>query len=691
MNPKVEKIVHDNTERVQKKKTLFDPYSGKGAPGERVELKIDDFYIPVQWIPEKMMQESLVLAISHYGNIKDFITLFLQEDYTLENRDAVVLSLLKLRIKYDVYFWFASFVKIKAKEGDSNIPFVLTRPQIKLISEYERMRTDNLPIRLILLKARQWGGSTATQLYMAWIQMVHRAGWYSSIVAQDNSTSRKIKAMYTKMLDAYPPELLDLPAGQKLKFGSYEGSGNDYIIKQGEAIARDTVVSIGSVQTPNSIRGSDIAMCHFSEVGVWKETVEWNASNIITSVVGSIMHRPLTMIVLESTAKGTGNYFHTAWLRANEDKSDPDYSGYTPLFVAWFEIDLYQDEFETEKEKQDFAKWLFDNKTNEKRDGAPDAGVYYWYLWELGATLENIKWYITKRREYNDHSDMASEYPSDPIEAFKHSGEKTFDPYKLEQLRKNCFTPDFVGDVVADGVEGEDALRNVRFIEDRKGNLKVWEMPQKEETIKDRYLVVVDPQKGASKGADNSCILVMDRYWMMHGGGEVVVAEWNGHIDKDLLAWKSAQIASLYDNAHLVIERNTYDSEKGKAMDEAEFIIDIIYQHYDNMYIYTPMGKTVDKQTRNVGFFTNRSTKPTIINNLISVVREGGYTERCSEAVDEMTVYERKDDGNWGAMKGHKDDRVITRAIGLWVSQKMDMPREKPTLVFKQKSIRVVN
>lgn len=686
----VDTIINTNNKRLEDKKSIFDPYTGEGCPDEREWLFIDDYFLPSQYVPVEMFDDVFIQALIEYGSIENFITEFLQEEYNAANRKVVVRHIIQARIKHDVYYWFASFVKIKNKYGGDNIPFILTKPQIKLVIAFEKMRKSGTPIRVILLKARQWGGSTATQMYMSWIQLVHKEGWYSSIVAQDGSTSRKIKAMYSKMLEEYPSELIGLPENVKLEFGAYEGSTNDYIIKQAGKTVRDSVVSVGSVMSPNSLRGGDIAMCHFSEVGVWKETEEWNASNIISSVAGAILYEELTMIVYESTAKGTGNFFHTEWLRANKEEGDPEKSAMYPLFVAWFEIDMYSMEFESEEEKLEFADWIIDNRHNDKAHGASDAGKYYWYLWTLGATLEDINWYVHKRREFSSHADMASEYPSDDVEAFKHSGEKTFDLYKLEELRKNCTAPEFIGDVTADGTDGKEALRNPRFVADEKGNLSVWEMPDTETNVSDRYIVIVDPQKGRSKGADNSCILVLDRYWLIHEGVEVVVAEWNGHIDKDLLAWKAAQIAKLYNNAYLVIERNTYDQDKGKAMDESEFIIDLVYQHYDNMHIHTPEGKTIDKEGGSVGFHTNRYTKPTIVNNLIMAVRESAYIEKSSKAVDEMNTYERKDDGNWGAMAKHKDDRVMVRAIGLHISRKMDLPRENRTIKYKAKTVRVI-
>lgn len=665
----------------------YDPYTGVGAPLERKWLKISDFYIPEQYVPVGMFENPIIDGLNKIGSIEQYI-LALGEEYNAENREIMVNSIIKIRIRYDFFYWAASFVKIKNKEGGKNIPFILNRPQRRLVSKYEEMRLAGKPIRLILLKARQWGGSTATQIYMAWIQLVHKEGWYSAIIAQDNSSSQRIKAMYSKLLDNYPPELLSLEGDKKLEFGSYGGSKNDSIIKQNGEVVRDTVVSIGSVKSPNSVRSGDISMAHFSEIGVWNETAEWNASSIIRSVSGSILNRPLTMIVYESTANGTGNFFYDEWQRAKEPEGSSTKSNMFPLFVPWFEIELYREPFKTEEEKEKFAGWLLSNKDDDTPNETSEPGKYYWWLWEIGASLENIHWYINQRKEFSSHADMAAEFPSDDIEAFKHSGHRVFDIYKLEELRKNCIPPIFTGEIAANGLTGEEALENVHFVESEKGNLFIWEFPDEENDVRDRYIVVVDPQKGISESADFSDILVLDRYWKTYGGKEAVVAEWHGHIDKDLLAWKSAQIAQIYDNALLVIERNTFDNEKGKSMDESEFIIDVIAGYYRNMYIYVPKGKVIEKESPTYGFITNRGTKPAIINNMIAVIRENGYIERSADAIKEMNVYEEKENGNWGAMEKYNDDRVMTRAIGLWISGQMDLPSKKKRISVINKTIK---
>ena len=68
------------------------------------------------------------------------------------------------------------------------------------------MRLGNEPIRGIVDKARQWGGSTFTQVYMGWIQIIHKTGWHSVIIADVENQARNIRGMYTRLAKHYPKE-----------------------------------------------------------------------------------------------------------------------------------------------------------------------------------------------------------------------------------------------------------------------------------------------------------------------------------------------------------------------------------------------------------------------------------------------------------------------------------------------------
>lgn len=670
----IEELVSEDDRRAAEIRAPFNPITGEGSVGKRKKVHIEDMYPYNILLPVPMLQNKLVKLILKVGSIKQFC-LDRYGECSRETREKVVRKFIQVRCRHDFPFYAYAYNFIKNKEGGRMIHFKLSYPQRHLLSILEDMRLAGVPIRIILLKARQWGGSTLVQLYIAWIQLFHKESWYSDIVAQDASTSRKIKAMYSKMLEKLPPWLIDCPDNAQLTFTPYEGSQLDSIITYGKGTnitkARDTVITIGTYNNPNSGRGGDISCVHYSEVGLWEDTDGKKPEDIIRSISSSLLMAPLTVEVIESTANGMGNFFYRAYQAAKQGKSNR-----RAVFVPWFKIEKYTRPVE---DKAAFAQWLLDNKDNDNPpDGCLDSGKYYWHLWILGATFEAINWYILKRKDYIDHQDMMAEFPSDDVEAFRNSGKNVFSAYHLDKLKETCREPLYVGEVQGDSVQGKLALRNLHFVHDRSGLLKVWMLPQKlKHRIARRYLVTVDVG-GRGRDADWSDILVIDRYWMMFGGSPEVVAEWHGHIDHDLLAWKAAQIAAFYDNAKLVIESNTIETKDNDTDgDQSELIFNRIAGVYDNLYIRRASeAKIAQGITTEYGYHTNRKTKPMIISNLVACVRDQSYIERNIDAIGEYAVYEKKENHcSFGAADGYHDDMVMTRAIGLHICfNEMDLP-----------------
>ena len=670
----IEELVSEDDRRAAEIRAPFNPITGEGSVGNRKKVHIEDMYPYDILLPVPMLQNKLVKLILKVGSIRQFC-LDRYGECSRETREKVVRKFIQVRCKHDFPFYAYAYNFIKNKEGGRMIHFKLSYPQRYLLSILEDMRLAGIPIRIILLKARQWGGSTLVQLYIAWIQLFHKESWYSDIVAQDASTSRKIKAMYSKMLEKLPPWLIDCPDNAQLTFTPYEGSQLDSIITYGKGTnitkARDTVITIGTYNNPNSGRGGDISCVHYSEVGLWEDTDGKKPEDIIRSISSSLLMAPLTVEVIESTANGMGNFFYRAYQAAKQGKSNR-----RAVFVPWFKIEKYTRPVE---DKATFAQWLLDNKDNDNPpDGCLDSGKYYWHLWILGATFEAINWYILKRKDYIDHQDMMAEFPSDDVEAFRNSGKNVFSAYHLDKLKETCREPLYVGEVQGDSVQGKLALRNLHFVHDRSGLLKVWMLPQKlKHRIARRYLVTVDVG-GRGRDADWSDILVIDRYWMMFGGNPEVVAEWHGHIDHDLLAWKAAQIAAFYDNAKLVIESNTIETKDNDTDgDQSELIFNRIAGVYDNLYIRRASeAKIAQGITTEYGYHTNRKTKPMIISNLVACVRDQSYIERNIDAIGEYAVYEKKENRcSFGAADGYHDDMVMTRAIGLHICfNEMELP-----------------
>lgn len=598
----------------------------------------------------------------------------MQEPYDpLAGSDPGIID--KNRCREDFEYWAARCCVIKNKEGGGDIPFRLNIPQRKLVAELERIRKAGRPIRLILLKARQWGGSTCAQLYMAWLQLTGMEGLNSLIVAHQHSATYEIRDMFLRMIENYPEEMLADGKSEATPKRTVNAGPAAFRVPAG-----NFKVKVGSAERPDSCRGGDYSLVHCSEVALWKKTRLRTPEDMLRAACSGVLLKPMTMILLESTANGTGNFFHSEYESAKRGESQ-----FSPLFVAWFEIEQYSLPF-AEGEREKFAEALLEGRFNEHTDSSRrQPGAYLWWLWEKGATLEAINWYVKEREKYSDHGQMASEYPSDDIEAFVHSGARVFDRYRVEDLRKDCKTEKERGEITGAEASGPGSLEKIEFHEDAQGALRVWEHPEKEnpmERISLRYLAVVDIG-GRSAKSDWSVIVVFDRAPLLLGEGPRIVAQWRGHTDFDLLAWNAARVAKYYRDALLVIESNTletHDRDRSVEGDQAGFLLNQLRSVYPNLYARRHKPEDIRQGVPvKYGFHTNAATKPLIIANLVKIVRERLYTERDEECLDEYLTYEHRQDGGYGAISGKHDDLLMTRAIGLHISyNEMDPPRRLP-------------
>ena len=574
---------------------LYDPLTGVGCWGDRVD--VDGNLVP----------RVLLQTCPDYARL---------EPVEQERR----------RIREDFEFWCARCVTIKDKMSGRNVPFVLNRPQRRLVGVMEGQRLAGKPVRVILLKARQWGGSTLVQMYLAWMQIVRHKGWNSLICGHLHATSKGIKRMYNLLLRHYPLELM--ADGEQLTFRKLEGQPNVH-----EIVARDCLVLTGSSRSEDAVRGYDIAMAHLSEAAFWPSSVMHNPDEVVRSVCGSIALKPETVIVLESTANGVGDYFHDEWLRAQSGFSDKE-----PVFVPWHEIDIYSLAVDDPQ-----ALW-------EQMD------EYERKLWEDGCTLEQVNWYHHNRRENLSKELMMAEYPSNASEAFTATGFNPFSPEHLDRLEQGCsMEPLLVGDIQGKGLDGREAKQGIHLVKELGGKLKVWEYPEQGSPVAVKYLTVVDVG-GRSANSDYSVIAV----WRLGDGHRkhAIVAQWRGHIDHDLLAWKAMQLSKYYNNAMLAVESNTLTNEAARA-GESDYILEEVKMVYGWVY---------ERAQHKLGFHTNVKTKRKAIVALIAALRDGTYVERDIEAVNEMRDYEDHN-GRYAARAGKHDDILMTRAIGLLLIQ----------------------
>lgn len=574
----IREILAENSRRRKNrhKRERYDPLSGRGCGGSRLRVKAPDG--TEVSVPRAMLRDP---------------------GYPAATGDSIAWQ--KLRCRHDFEYWCARCVVIRDKLSGRDIPLRLNGPQRRLTAVMEKERLAGRPIRVILLKARQWGGSTLVQIYMAWIQSCHCRNWHSLICAHVKDTSSVIRGIYSKLLDNYPAELWE--GDEAPLFRPFERSTNVRMIA-----GRGCRVTVGSAENQEAVRGADFAMAHLSETAFWPSTLTRSPESFIRAVCGAVALVPLSLVVMESTANGVGNYFHTEWLRCKAGKGDK-----VAVFVPWYEIEIYR--LEVPRPAEFVASWTDQDRA----------------LWDRGLCLDQIYWHSRKRREYSSPEQMSAEFPTTDVEAFVNTGSGVFAAARLELRREGALIP-------ASGAV-----------------LEQWESPMAGEA----YVVAVDVG-GRSAASDWSVIAVLTC-----GERPRVVAQWRGHTDHDRLAHTAIMVARIYNGALLAIESNTLETEANG--DCNLFTLNRIAREYGNVYQRRSYDSVNGCETTRVGFHTNRSTKAMLISGLIGAVRDGAYVERDAEACNELTTYEQLSNGSFAAKRGYHDDILMTRAMALHV------------------------
>lgn len=620
-------VVKENLERLAKYRPKYNPILGIGSTIPRFPLKVQDG--TTMYLPETMRKEPSIKAILKYDSVSEFCRETMGD--TMEALAAALQIIGEVRMKHDFEFWAATCAHINTKEGET-VKFVLNYPQRIILRELEDMRVSGKPIRFILLKSRQFGGSTEIVLYKAWIQINVKQRWNSAVVAPVENQARHMIGMFENMASLHPEEVF------KIELSSYARSNKNKKIN-----GRECVMGIGSYEEPENLRSFTFQMLHMTEVASWLSTVSKTPESFVQAIRSTVPRRANTLIGLESTAKGVGNFFHNEWLAAKDGRS-----AYRPIFIPWYLIEEYSAPID---DYEEFVKEMTPSD---------------WELWSQGATLEGINWYNSYKADENyDDWRMKEEYPTNDVEAFQTSGQRVFPIQDTAFMRELCSDPLFTGDISGNSLVGEESMQGIRFVNDMRGPFHVWKKPGSEPNIFNRYVIFVDIG-GKNPKADFSVIRVMDREPMLKGLPPEFVATWRGHIDHDILAWKSVQIAIWYHNALLAIEENSLE-KKSDGSGHFLTVIDQIAEHYDNLYTREVHENVKEGIPQKYGWHTNKKTKPLIVDALIAALRDRTYRETDKRALDEMDSYEIKKDRTLGAVDGSKDDMVITTAGCVWL------------------------
>jgi hypothetical protein len=170
----------------------------------------------------------------------------------------------------------------------------------------------------------------------------------------------------------------------------------------------------------------------------------------------------------------------------------------------------------------------------------------------------------------------------------------------------------------------------------KNGELEIWLPPVKGK----EYLVAVDPAGGGSEG-DYSAAQVLE----METG--LQCAEFAGHLGGLELARFVTDLATEYDGAWLVVERNNHGSGVLALAETA--------CKYGRIY----------RQGGQAGWLTTSVSRPAMLGWLNAALVEEPERFQSQRLLGECRSFVRQANGSSGAQAGTHDDRVMAMAIGL--------------------------
>lgn len=558
-------------------------------------------------------------------------------------------------------------LKIKTKDGQL-VYLRPNRPQQRFLQLFQQLRDTQEPIRIVILKARQWGGTTITDAIM-YALTSQQSNINAMIIADDTKGAGYIlemaKIFHEELAKTFPPPVVpEITRSNRLEL-AFKGT--------------KSTIFIDSAENKDAGQKYTLQYLHCSEVSKYHHTDE-----MFKGLLPAVSKAPGTFIVLESTANGVGDYFHRIVKDAehNIDRLEQDLSQYDGewilFFVPWMEHEEYSKPFPGDEAKQEFMAALSDREKSlfkmryQTVDGIKEV------------TPEQLNWrrWILEQEFHGDEDAFNEMYPATIDEAFLVSGRPRFNTQRLKEIydyaqgqQYHQGTLDFPSEQerTRPGVTKDSVL----FHPDPHGEWHIWEMPD----WRCEYVIAVDTAggeeiEGTSEGkkGDYNCIEVFKRPRIEQNGDGVLtqVAEYRSRIDPDLLADEAYMAYLAYNQPVIFLEVNNHGRTTADHL-----------KHRCSLYRREIYDEITRKVTQKLGWYTDKNTKKQMIDTLAEAIRDNWIVIRSTILAGELRTYVRTSDGTTNAQEGCFDDTVMGAALA--VQAQLRVPRAD---AFKTREIK---
>lgn len=507
----------------------------------------------------------------------------------------------------------------------NKVPLIMNVAQIHTERVISEMQALGLPVRIIVLKARQHGETTrgAARMFRNVNVFANRSGL---IAAHDKDATLNIFRIVQMFQDENPRQM---PAKYVTRDEiTYEPPHRSYIR-----------VDTGGKQSLG--RGSKLDYLHISELAFFEYPEQ-----TMLSVKQCIPNKPHTEIVLESTANGVGGYFNNAYNMARkspcdkdlhymviEEPADGEWNGYYRVFNPWF----------MDAEYAMPVPYGFTLTTDEcaiLSRYSLDYGQMVWRRWAIAELCGG------------DEELFRQEYPGNDREAFISSGRLFFPATQLSHLEERTRPAKAGRFMFRRDEDDKPALES----NEHEG----WEID--EFPVPGRvYALFGDPAEGLDptesndpERTDRSVCHVMDVE------AKKIVAKLRCRFHEDIFAEQMVLAATWYNMALLGFELNNKCGGSLKS--------ELKRFEYPNLYRKRRYDKVTDEYTEKIGWTSDKITRPMMYNDLRQIVRgyQPNYTPEITlfskETVGEMFTFITDKDGKPRAQNGEHDDEVAALA-----------------------------
>jgi hypothetical protein len=531
------------------------------------------------------------------------------------------------KLKHDFPWYAENFLKIRDKKANI-VDFRLNVAQKIVYGKIQELREKRLPVRILLLKARQMGMSTFTEGFIFHDTSTNE-NKNALIIAHEESASANLFNM-SKLYYEYLPDLIrpmkKYANGKVLQF---ENPDTDEVNKAKNPGLRSKI-SIATAGAGEVGRSSTVHNLHVSELAFFPDP-----KTTMLGLMQCVPDSENTNVIIESTANGVGDYFHDMWQKAEKGLND-----FVAIFLPWFIQPEYTRAFRSDAEKQQ----LISEVDMVTRDGnGNEIRTYEYQLKEKhDLTWEQLNWrrYTIANKCQGDEELFMQEYPSTAEEAFISSGRPKFNIPALRKYQTITKEP-----IRRGYLQWQDtSMGGVKFVDDAKGYISLWKEPVKGEL----YAVGADVAEGLVDG-DFSCGIVGDSNFD-------IVGMWHGHIDPDLFGVELVKLAMYFNDAYLGVESNNHGLTTLTSIKKLE---------YWNLYFTKTFDKIAEDMTQKLGWATTARTKPFMIDKLAEFIREFHLGIYSDLIIGEAFTYVIEDNGKTNAQPGTHDDTIMATAIML--------------------------